>query len=59
MSKEVEKMRFIAIMCENFGASREVTQLAMELMTLARKAERYNVLACNIGLTDSQDKRQD
>lgn len=53
---------FTAQMIENFTPAldaQKVTELTMELMTLARKSDRYNLLSCNVGLTDRQQRASD
>ena len=48
--------KFLSQMHLNFGINAEVDAAAEKLITLARRAQRYNVLACNVVLTPRQSR---
>ena len=56
MTRHTEIIEFLSQMHVNFGINADINAAAAKLITLATRAQRYNVLACNVGLTPRQEK---
>lgn len=60
MSKSQEKETFLQRFVEEFTpliGMNDAFKYGLELMRLAKKKERYNLLYCNVGLSSYQEKK--
>ncbi len=62
MSKASERQDFMAALGGEFGARvgvKVTMRIGRRLLSLARSANRYNELVCDVGLSDAEQKRAD
>ena len=55
MTRHTEIIEFLSQMHANFGVNTDVDAAAKKLITLATRAQRYNVLRCKVELTPRQE----